>query len=165
MAQGEQVPVASAGNDTAYGVVGGTSLSCPQVAGIAALILRAHPGITPYDVITRLHATGSNAGAPNNLIGWGIANAMAAVIQPLMSNTPAPWILYLVGAIMALGSHPCRGTSAALTPRPKKSRMKARRANCGPIIAIPGLPPGTKSRVLPMPMMAMIPARMDTPPH
>jgi putative OPT family oligopeptide transporter len=30
------------------------------------------------------------------------ANAMAAVIQPLMSNTPAPWILYLVGAIMAL---------------------------------------------------------------
>jgi putative OPT family oligopeptide transporter len=30
------------------------------------------------------------------------ANAMAAVIQPLMSNTPAPWILYLVGAIIAL---------------------------------------------------------------
>jgi putative OPT family oligopeptide transporter len=30
------------------------------------------------------------------------ANAMAAVIQPLMSNTPAPWILYLVGAVIAL---------------------------------------------------------------
>jgi len=30
------------------------------------------------------------------------ANAMAAVIQPLMSATPAPWILYLVGAIIAL---------------------------------------------------------------
>jgi putative OPT family oligopeptide transporter len=30
------------------------------------------------------------------------ANAMAAVIQPLMSNTPAPWTLYLVGAIIAL---------------------------------------------------------------
>jgi len=30
------------------------------------------------------------------------ANAMAAVIQPLMSKTPAPWILYLVGAIIAL---------------------------------------------------------------
>jgi uncharacterized oligopeptide transporter (OPT) family protein len=27
---------------------------------------------------------------------------MAAVIQPLMSNTPAPWILYMVGAIIAL---------------------------------------------------------------
>jgi putative OPT family oligopeptide transporter len=30
------------------------------------------------------------------------ANAMAAVIQPLMSNTPAPWLLYLVGAAIAL---------------------------------------------------------------
>jgi putative OPT family oligopeptide transporter len=30
------------------------------------------------------------------------ANAMAAVIQPLMSDTPAPWILYLVGAIVSL---------------------------------------------------------------
>ena len=30
------------------------------------------------------------------------ANAMAAVIQPLMSATPAPWVLYLIGAIIAL---------------------------------------------------------------
>jgi putative OPT family oligopeptide transporter len=30
------------------------------------------------------------------------ANAMAAVIQPLMSNTPAPWILYLVGSCISL---------------------------------------------------------------
>ncbi|MBM2840864.1 MAG: putative rane protein [Bacteroidetes bacterium] len=30
------------------------------------------------------------------------ANAMAAVIQPLMSNAAAPWTLYLVGALIAL---------------------------------------------------------------
>jgi putative OPT family oligopeptide transporter len=30
------------------------------------------------------------------------ANAMAAVIQPLMSNVPAPWILYMAGALIAL---------------------------------------------------------------
>ncbi len=30
------------------------------------------------------------------------ANAMAAVIQPLMSNVAAPWVLYLVGAIISL---------------------------------------------------------------
>jgi len=30
------------------------------------------------------------------------ANAMAAVIQPLMSNVAAPWALYLVGAVIAL---------------------------------------------------------------
>jgi putative OPT family oligopeptide transporter len=30
------------------------------------------------------------------------ANAMAAVIKPLMSNTPTPWTLYLIGAVIAL---------------------------------------------------------------
>ncbi|HTX19097.1 MAG TPA: oligopeptide transporter, OPT family [Bacteroidota bacterium] len=30
------------------------------------------------------------------------ANAMAAVIQPLMSNVSAPWVLYAVGAIISL---------------------------------------------------------------
>ncbi len=30
------------------------------------------------------------------------ANAMAAVIQPLMSNVPGPWVLYMVGAVIAL---------------------------------------------------------------
>jgi putative OPT family oligopeptide transporter len=30
------------------------------------------------------------------------ANAMAAVIQPLMAQQPAPWTLYIVGAILAL---------------------------------------------------------------
>lgn len=30
------------------------------------------------------------------------ANAMAAVIKPLMSNQPAPWTLYIVGALFAL---------------------------------------------------------------
>ncbi|MGE5430229.1 MAG: OPT family oligopeptide transporter [Syntrophomonadaceae bacterium] len=30
------------------------------------------------------------------------ANAMAAVIKPLMSNQPAPWMLYVAGAFMAL---------------------------------------------------------------
>ena len=30
------------------------------------------------------------------------ANAMAAVIKPLMSNQPAPWMLYIAGALFAL---------------------------------------------------------------
>jgi putative OPT family oligopeptide transporter len=38
----------------------------------------------------------------DNALAAPQANAMAAVIQPLMSNTPAPWTLYLVGAIISL---------------------------------------------------------------
>jgi putative OPT family oligopeptide transporter len=30
------------------------------------------------------------------------ANAMAAIIQPLMSNQPAPWMLYIAGAVISL---------------------------------------------------------------
>ena len=30
------------------------------------------------------------------------ANAMAAVIKPLMSNQPAPWMMYVAGGFMAL---------------------------------------------------------------
>lgn len=30
------------------------------------------------------------------------ANAMAAIIQPLLSNQPAPWMLYIAGAVIAL---------------------------------------------------------------
>jgi len=30
------------------------------------------------------------------------ANAMAAVIKPLMANQPAPWLLYIAGALFAL---------------------------------------------------------------
>jgi putative OPT family oligopeptide transporter len=38
---------------------------------------------------------------PNSLVAPQ-ANAMAAVIQPLMSNAQVPWTLYIVGAVIAL---------------------------------------------------------------
>jgi putative OPT family oligopeptide transporter len=51
-------------------------------------------------VIYVLNATYGFKG-PNAMIAPQ-ANAMAAVIQPLMSRVAAPWILYLVGAAIAL---------------------------------------------------------------
>ena len=51
-------------------------------------------------VIYVLNATYGFKG-PNAMVAPQ-ANAMAAVIQPLMSNAAAPWILYLVGGVVAL---------------------------------------------------------------
>lgn len=51
-------------------------------------------------VIMILNQTDGFTG-PNALVAPQ-ANAMAAVIQPLMSNAPVPWILYFVGAVIAL---------------------------------------------------------------
>ncbi len=61
------------------------SLLSAATVGVVIMILNQTDGFT-----------GPNAlAAPQ-------ANAMAAVIQPLMSNAPVPWILYLAGAVIAL---------------------------------------------------------------
>ncbi|MDH7515796.1 MAG: oligopeptide transporter, OPT family [Bacteroidota bacterium] len=62
----------------------GTLLSAASV-GIVILLLNKTYGFTGEGALA----------APQ-------ANAMAAVIQPLMSNQPAPWVLYIAGALIAL---------------------------------------------------------------
>jgi putative OPT family oligopeptide transporter len=52
-------------------------------------------------VILILNKTFGFKGTPDAMVAPQ-ANAMAAVISPLMSNVPAPWVLYLIGAIIAL---------------------------------------------------------------
>ncbi|MBI4469530.1 MAG: S8 family serine peptidase [Acidobacteria bacterium] len=86
MAQGSGVMVASSFLRNQYGLADGTSFACPLTAGVAALILQAHPDYTVDQVITVLRLTATNASQPNSLIGWGIVNALAAIQAP----PPAP---------------------------------------------------------------------------
>ncbi|MGA2625068.1 MAG: SdrD B-like domain-containing protein [Bacteroidota bacterium] len=79
MAMGVSDYLASAGGNSSYGSGDGTSFSCPLSAGVAALVLCANPHLTPMQVREAMRQTASNAGSPNNLIGWGILNALAAV--------------------------------------------------------------------------------------
>ncbi len=62
----------------------GTILAAASVGGVI-LLLNATYGFTGATALP----------APQ-------ANAMAAVIKPLMSNQPAPWVLYIAGALFAL---------------------------------------------------------------
>ena len=78
------IPSGTPGNDTyafsqQYGILGGTSFSCPLVAGVAALILEAHPTWTPIQVGDALRNTASNSSSPDSLYGWGVINALAAI--------------------------------------------------------------------------------------
>ena len=75
------LPEAIPGNTNGYfsGVYSGTSFSCPLVAGVAALILEAHPTWTPMEVRDALRNTASRHSAPDNYYGWGIINAQAAI--------------------------------------------------------------------------------------
>ena len=80
MAQGRLVVLAESYATNAYGRGDGTSFACPLVAGVAALVLQAHPEYGVEQVSSVLRSTASNAAAPNNLLGWGIVNALQAVL-------------------------------------------------------------------------------------
>jgi serine protease AprX len=93
MAQGSGVVVASSTSPTGYTTSSGTSFSCPLAAGAAALVLKAHPAATPMQILGALRATANNAATPNNLVGWGILNAAAAIEYLQASGVPpAPLI-------------------------------------------------------------------------
>ena len=81
-AQGQGVVAASAYGRATYARVNGTSFSCPLTAGVAALLLQARPGYTVDQVLAVLRSTASQAGSPDNLLGWGIVNAAAAAAAP-----------------------------------------------------------------------------------
>lgn len=79
MAMGSGVYHASGTGKLGYTYGGGTSYSCPQVAGVAALILAAHPELTPMQVRDALRETADQALNPNNDFGWGIVDAWQAL--------------------------------------------------------------------------------------
>lgn len=62
-----------------YRGVSGTSLSSPLVAGVAALVLQAHPYLTPFEVRDALRETANRAQNPDNDYGWGLVNAYEAI--------------------------------------------------------------------------------------
>lgn len=68
------------GNDKAYTMSSGTSFSTPITAGIVALVLSAHPYLTPMQVREAIMNTASNPSDPNNIFGWGIVNGYEAVL-------------------------------------------------------------------------------------
>lgn len=102
MAQGVTVRCASPIVDTGYTYSSGTSLSCPLAAGVAALLIHANPNASALEIMNAMRMTASNASSPDNLIGWGILNALSAitsvsggVLPPpgfaLMQNYPNPF--------------------------------------------------------------------------
>ncbi len=90
MAMGTAVKVASSTLTTAYSRVNGTSFSCPLTAGVAALVLSAHPSLTNTQVREAMKSTASRSNSPDNYYGWGILNATAAAdfFKPILYHTP-----------------------------------------------------------------------------
>ncbi len=85
MAQGLFTRCASPYDSQSYAYVNGTSLSCPLVAGAAALVWQANPTLSNMDIMEAIKKTADNADNPNNEYGWGIINAYQAAMYLLSS--------------------------------------------------------------------------------
>ncbi len=70
VAMGQSVYMAS--GTSAFKLANGTSFSTPLVAGLAALLLQANPGLTPDSMISIFEDLGSLGHFPNNNYGHGI---------------------------------------------------------------------------------------------
>jgi subtilisin family serine protease len=71
--------VASSAQGGLYGVASGTSFAAPQVAGAAALVWGANPGLTAKQVADFLKQTASGNGTWTPGLGFGVVDVAAAV--------------------------------------------------------------------------------------
>merc|ERR1711937_333120 len=71
-----------------YASISGTSMSCPHVSGVVALMLSANPSATPAQVFSALETSSENPNTSgrDDDMGYGIVNALAAVEEILKYN-------------------------------------------------------------------------------
>jgi len=79
MAQGVLVKTADPSTRDRYTLSDGTSFSCPLAAGVAALVLQAHPDWPVTRVRHVMRTTADGPVRPNRLMGWGILDALDAL--------------------------------------------------------------------------------------
>jgi hypothetical protein len=80
--QGVGVYSASASGFTFYGTANGTSMATPIAAGVASLLLSAHPHLKNTQVRNILMETADNSSSPNNERGYGLISAVDAIAFP-----------------------------------------------------------------------------------
>ncbi|MCB0308675.1 MAG: S8 family serine peptidase, partial [Bdellovibrionales bacterium] len=75
--------------------ISGTSMACPHVAGLAALIKSANPAFTPAEIQGIINNNATDIGAPgfDTSFGNGVINVEAAVNEALLSANFPPTLL------------------------------------------------------------------------
>lgn len=90
-ARGVADTLVSSAGPTTYFTGGGTSFATPLLAGLATCLLEARPGWTPSVVARAMRETASQSASPDNHMGWGIPNGLAALRwDPAVSAVVSP---------------------------------------------------------------------------
>ena len=104
-AMGQFVALVSPGNDQNVNHGNGTSYSTPEMAGLVALLLEAHPTWTPFEIIEAVRATASRFDNPDAHAGFGIARGARAVAHTpstvFASTPPGSAALVFAGPVPA----------------------------------------------------------------
>jgi hypothetical protein len=100
----------------------GTSAACPQVAGVAALILSVNPNLTEQQVRDMITSNADDMGAAgrDDLFGWGRVNTVKSVARAYALAHPgyvatvasAPLYLYSTNFNMSFLASPTPGVAA-----------------------------------------------------
>ena len=90
-AMGLSVQTVSVSSDVNFIRPAGTSFSTPATAGLAALLLEAHPTWGPFEVLEALRSTADRFETPDDRYGYGIARGAMALdwVPSTVSAPPA----------------------------------------------------------------------------
>ena len=98
----------------------GTSFACPVLAGMAAAFWQANPTLTAQQVIAALRGTASQAGAPDNSLGYGLPN-FGRAYNSLHPTNPLGTVPASLAEKLGLYPNP-RGTGALMLVLPAALR-------------------------------------------
>lgn len=98
--------VLSTVNGSSYAFYNGTSMACPHVAGVAALILAVNPALTPDQVEAVLTSTAQDLGATgrDDSFGHGLVDAFAALSSIAPPSGPAAPALFVNPSSLSFGT-------------------------------------------------------------
>jgi subtilisin family serine protease len=109
--------------DDEFATNSGTSLSCPLVAGSAALLIEAAPSWPPMMVREALMMTADNADNPDNDRGWGRIDVSAAIDVALTSDA-APIAQQVFDARLHVRPNPVRAGTRFVVAMPAQVRQQ-----------------------------------------
>lgn len=111
-ARGASDTLVSNSSPTGYTTLSGTSFATPLVAGLATCLLQARPQWPATYIARALRETASRATDPDNRVGWGIPDGLAALRwDPGVAGIPPPSPHF---GVSLLGPNPLRVGSGVM---------------------------------------------------